>query len=182
MLEDHWLKIQMHKGSSKALSRVYDKYGDYLLTLAVSLVHNLAIGEDLLHELFLTLAQNPQRYKVRGNLKAYLATAIANRAREYARNNRKRSELQWLPQADTIASDDRPPYERAACNEQTALLADALELLPYEQREVVLLRIQAQMKFRDIARVQGAGNDTVRARYRYGITKLRTIMNGEAKK
>jgi RNA polymerase sigma-70 factor (ECF subfamily) len=56
---------------------------------------------------------------------------------------------------------------------------DVMNELPYEQREVVILRVQGQMKFSTIAAMQQTSVKTVLSRYRYGITKLRSLLNGE---
>ena len=49
--------------------------------------------------------------------------------------------------------------------------------LPYAQREVVILHVQGGMKFRAIAKSQDVSINTVQSRYRYGMDKLRSIMN-----
>jgi len=51
--------------------------------------------------------------------------------------------------------------------------------LPDEQREVVILRLTAGMKFQDIAKLQQVSTNTVQGRYRYGLSRLRTLLNGE---
>jgi RNA polymerase sigma-70 factor, ECF subfamily len=51
--------------------------------------------------------------------------------------------------------------------------------IPYEQREVVNLYMQGDLTFRQIARMQNASINTVQGRYRYGIAKLRSLLNGE---
>jgi len=51
--------------------------------------------------------------------------------------------------------------------------------LPYEQREVITLRIEANMTFRRIAALQRTSISTVNGRYRYGIEKLRSLLNSE---
>ena len=54
--------------------------------------------------------------------------------------------------------------------------------LPYEQREVVILHLRAGMKFRQIAKLQDISINTIKGRYRYGLDKLRSILNGEVEK
>ena len=54
--------------------------------------------------------------------------------------------------------------------------------LPYQQREVVILHLRAGMKFKPIASIQGVSVNTVRGRYRYGLDKLRSLLDGELKK
>ena len=66
-------------------------------------------------------------------------------------------------------------------DEQATLLNNAVAELPDEQREVILLRLKADMKFREIAKLQETSTNTVLSRYRYGLEKLRSTLNGEVK-
>jgi RNA polymerase sigma-70 factor (ECF subfamily) len=63
--------------------------------------------------------------------------------------------------------------------EERRLLTQALGDLPYEQREVVLLHHQGGLKFIEIAKSQEVSINTVLGRYRYGLEKLKTSMNGQ---
>ena len=53
--------------------------------------------------------------------------------------------------------------------------------LPYEQREVIILHLMSDMRFRAIAETQSISISTVQSRYRYGLDKLRTLLNSEVK-
>ena len=63
---------------------------------------------------------------------------------------------------------------------QLQRLAFAMSRIPYEQREVIVLHLNGEMTFRRIAEVQGASINTVQGRYRYGLDKLRLILDEEA--
>ena len=65
------------------------------------------------------------------------------------------------------------------CNEQLQRLAAALERLPYEQRETLMLQAYGGLTLRAIAKMSGLSANTVMSRYRYGIDKLRSLLNGE---
>jgi len=67
-------------------------------------------------------------------------------------------------------------------SEESKLLTDALAEIPFEQREVIILRLQGGLKFREIAATQGVSVSTVQGRYHYGLDKLRVVLNGEVKK
>ena len=56
---------------------------------------------------------------------------------------------------------------------------EAMAKLPYEQKEVVILRIQGEVKFKEIAKLQDVSIKTIQSRYRYGLEKIRTILNSE---
>jgi len=74
------------------------------------------------------------------------------------------------------------PLGRMIHDEELGRLADALATLPYEQREVIVLHLNGDLTFREIAVVQGMSINTVRSRYRYGIDSLRSMLNGEVEK
>jgi RNA polymerase sigma-70 factor (ECF subfamily) len=54
--------------------------------------------------------------------------------------------------------------------------------VPYEQREVVILHLQGGRTFRQIAESQDMPVSTIQSRYRYGLEKLRSLLNGEVEK
>ena len=63
--------------------------------------------------------------------------------------------------------------------EQWQLLMRAMDELSYQQREAVLLRLKNDMKFREIAKVQNVSVHTAMARYKSGLNRLKSNLNGE---
>jgi len=180
MPEDKLLVEQLRHGSSDALHRIYETYKNELLALGVALSHDRTTAEDVVHDVFVSLAEISHRLRLRGSLKNYLAACVANRCRSLARTKQvRKSEFNDRTEP---ASDGESPAVSAISAEQSALIIEAMERLPYEQQEVIILHLQAGMKFRQIARQQDLSINTVQARYRYGLAKLRSMLNSEAKK
>ncbi len=173
MWEDELLKRKLRRGSIEALSRVYEKYLDSMLTLAMGLLHDAGEAQDVVHDVFVSFVRCADHFKVRGSLRAYLATGVVNRVRDRMRKDRRRAE-----RLDTRPAPDRPE-ELLIGTEEAQRLSRAMAELPPEQREVIVLRIKGNMKFREIAKLQGVPLQTVQARYRYGLNKLRTTLDGE---
>ena len=180
MLEDERLISELHRGNKQALRQIYLKYKDNLLTIAASLLHDAHAAEDVLHDVFVSFAAGAGKIKLRVNLRNYLVASVANRVRDLYR--KKKHPTVGLDNAGQISSDSSNPVQSAIFGEQYRLLTDALFQLPFEQRETIVLHIKGGMKFREIARMQGISTSTVQGRYRYGISKLRTVLNGERKK
>ena len=176
MIEDEMLKWKFKSGSKDALQRIYEKYRDYLLTLAMVLVNDAGLAEDIVQDVFVTFAQSSGTFKLRGSLKSYLATCALNRCRDQIRA-RKRQPLS-LGEDAPIQSDFNPPDRRMISDEQSRQVADAMAQLPCEQREVIALHLNAAMKLRHIARLQNVSVSTIKGRYRYGLQKLRSALNG----
>jgi hypothetical protein len=92
------------------------------------------------------LAQRAVGFGLRGSLKAYLATCVANRARDRVRSERARQRLADGCTTMPLGSDeaDRSLVYRERCER----LGRALAELPYEQREVVVLKVKDGMKLK----------------------------------
>ena len=177
MLEDKLLVWKFKRGSSEALERIYDKYETYLITVATALLNNRHSAEDVLHDFFVSFVKSAENIKMNGNLKAYLATCVANLARNKIK--RRRLEPMGLDDNNPIESADLEPDLLAIQEEETALLNRAMSQLPYEQREVIILHLQGSMKFTQIAKLRSTSVNTIRSRYRYGLEKLRSLLNSE---
>jgi len=174
---DRLLVTRCKQGSRDALLRIYEKYRDSLLILAIALSHDVNVAEDAVHDVFVAFAENFANFELTGSLKAYLAKCVANRVRDLMR--KKQSQPLGPEQACSAPLELSEPSRLIVCNEELRLLSSALAQLPYEQREVVVLHIHGQMRFRIIAKSLGISVNTVKGRYRYGIRKLRSILNGE---
>ncbi|MBN2182351.1 MAG: sigma-70 family RNA polymerase sigma factor [Sedimentisphaerales bacterium] len=180
MLEDEHLILELRRGDKRALRQIYLKYKDYLLTIAASLLHDYCAAEDVLHDVFVSFAAGAGNIELRVSLRNYLVAGIANRVRDIYR--KKKHPTVALDKDCRVSSDSGDPVKSAIFGEEFHLLADELSRLPFEQRETIILHIKGGMTFRDIARMRGVSTSTVQGRYRYGIDKLRTALNGERKK
>ena len=177
MIEDEMLKFAFKRGSKDALQRIYEKYRDYLLTLAMALVNDPSLAEDIVQDVFVIFAQSSGTFKLRGSLKSYLATCALNRCRDQIRA-RKRQPFS-LDEGTPMRPDFDPPDKRMVSDEKSRQVVDAMARLPYEQREVIALHLNAAMKLRHIAGLQNVSVSTVKGRYRYGLQKLRLALNGK---
>jgi len=181
-MTDRLLVIRCRQGNRDALRRIYEKYRDSLLILAIALSHDVSLAEDAVHDVFVAFAQNIASFKLTGSLKAYLAKCVANRVRDLMRAGHNRAKALNSEQACSAGMDSNEPSQLIVCNEQLRLLSSALAELPDEQREVIVLHIHGRMRFRIIAKSLGISVNTVKGRYRYGIRKLRSILNSEMEK
>jgi RNA polymerase sigma factor (sigma-70 family) len=91
MLEDEWLKWKFRRGSREALARIYEKYLDSLLTLAMGLLNNASEAQDVVHDVFVSFAQSAPDFGLRGSLSGYLATSVVNRVRDHKRRLRRQA-------------------------------------------------------------------------------------------
>ncbi len=179
MFDDQLLKWKFKRGSDEALTLIYEKYLDSMLTLALGLLHDTAAAEDVVQDVFVAFAQSRGSFQIWGSLSGYLATSVVNRARDYRRQRHRHA---GRDAGLRISMEPPGPEQAVILTEQAKLLADAVAELPQEQREVVLLRLKTEMKFRDIAKLEQTSVNTVLSRYRYGLERLRSMLDGEVEK
>jgi RNA polymerase sigma-70 factor (ECF subfamily) len=172
MLEDRRLLKALQRGENAAWRQIYLKYKDDLLTIARSLVIDINIAEDCLQETFVLLVSDG--CKVHSNLKGYLLSCVVNRARDHLRRRDAQSNCQVNMPAQWFDLTD--PAKVLADDDRKRAVTRALEKLPLEQREVIVLHLQGNMKFRQIATMLDLSINTVQSRYRYGIEKLRQLL------
>ncbi len=178
MLEDRWLVSRLRRGNAEALCRIYEKYRDDLLRLAVSLANDTTAAEDIVHDVFVSFIRGAGQFRLSGSLRGYLATCVANRARNLNRAMRTRQAGPLTEAAHKLLDAERPD-QWIVCSEELGQIAGALALLSPEQREAITLHLQGGLKFREIAEFQRVPLKTALSRYYGGLEKLRSWLNGE---
>ena len=181
MLKDRLLIRKCKQGSKDAFCRIYEKYESYLLTLAVNILGETNAAEDAVQDVFISFVKSVGNFHLRGSLKAYLAKCVVNKCRDRIRKVQRHKESP-LDIAEQTASNTDEPVQLVIRTEELQHLSCALMELSYEQRETIMLRMHGGMKFKKIAELQEVSIKTAQSRYRYGIDKLRSILNGQVQK
>jgi RNA polymerase sigma-70 factor (ECF subfamily) len=142
--------------------RLYEQHGRILLAYACVFVADRSVAEDVLHQVFVKLLRGNAR--IPDNPVAYLCRAVRNTAlnlrRDHAREVSLGPEAAWL---------ESPP----GLQEVGMALEAALQTLPEEQREIIVLRIWGGMSFDEASTALDISPNTAASRYRYGLAKLR---------
>jgi RNA polymerase sigma-70 factor (ECF subfamily) len=177
MLREMQLVWRFNRGHTDALREIYDQHKHELVTLATALLVDKSEAEDVVHDVFAGFIQSRGRFRLTGSLKGFLATCVANRARN--RNKSMRKHAPDAAAAEPATPEKERPDLAAMFGEELMCVGGALAELPYEQREAVVLRLCRGMRFGAIARMQGVSTNTVQGRYRYGLDKLKTLLDGQ---
>jgi RNA polymerase sigma factor (sigma-70 family) len=82
-------------------------------------------------------------------------------------------------QSGQMKTTQRNPVQLLIHDEELERASFAIAELPFEQREVVVLHLQGNMRFRQIAKMRNVSIKTIQSRYRYGLNKLRSLLNGD---
>jgi RNA polymerase sigma-70 factor (ECF subfamily) len=178
MIEDRLLIWKFNRGKKDILERIYSKYKDDLMTLSTALLYDKSSAEDVIHDVFVKFIHSCGKMRLNQSLKGYLITCVVNTARNKNKTSQRRDGTS-LDNIAQISSGYQKPDTSLMHSENAQKLSQALVKLPYEQREVLLLHLFSSLKFKAIAEMQKESISTIQGRYRYGLNKLRSLLNGE---
>lgn len=158
--------MQALRTHSVEVERLYREHGAALLVFAMSISRDRGRAQDALHQVFLRILENKKLEEVE-DLRAYLfacvRNAILNDRKVNQRSAALNEESHWFypPQRDYTAELN---------------LRRALDALPDDQREVLVLHVWGELTFLQTAEVLGVSSNTAASRYRYALTNLRESM------
>lgn len=171
---DQELLARFESGDAAAFEALYARHRRGLYGFALGVGGDAGSAADAVQDVWLALIQNAARFARAGNVRAYLYKAVRNRVIEYARKRGREAKAVGV----LVKSGAR---SEAGAVQDAQELDKALQALPAEQREVVLLRIYEDMQFAEIAQVTGENIKTVESRHRLALEKLRRWLAGDAK-
>lgn len=166
-------------GDKNAFERVYLENKDELLTVAFWVIGDRQAAEDVTHDVFLSFVKRSAKLPRQSRIRAYLVTSCANKAKDFLRRKRPvRFDDTSVEYTDQTSSE---PFDSVVGEEQLAQLSKFISKLPLEQREVLAMRLQGDMVFREIANSISCSINTVQSRYRYAIETLRQMFHDSEK-
>jgi RNA polymerase sigma-70 factor (ECF subfamily) len=198
-VEPEQMLQEARAGNSATLGRLLELYRRYLTLLARVQIGQRLQGkvdaEDLVQETFLEAHRNFARFRgvsepelVRW-LRQILAANLADLLRRYlgaqGRDVRLEREIEDAFDRSSVLLDrglvaqQSSPSHQAARREQAVLLADALEQLPADYREVLVLRHLEGLTFPEVAGRMGRSLDSVEKLWMRGLARLRQVLGGE---
>lgn len=172
MESDEALYRRIRAGNEIALEELIARYHEPLFKFLYRMTDERALTEDLLQETFTRLVTH--RGRAPDRFRAWLYTVAANLARDHFRSARYRHTatdgLDDL-QASSVAED---AFLRSAQREH---VAQALQQLSPEQREVVILRFYHDLRLEEIAQISDAPIGTVKSRLFYALKRLKVLLS-----
>jgi RNA polymerase sigma-70 factor (ECF subfamily) len=170
------LAARIRSGDSRAFEELFRREYAALCRFAERYVRDVSASEDLVQDLFTTIWANRARLDVRGSLRAYLFTAVRNRAlnvRKHTLVEREWARDESSPEVRVLHRTPRRPDDILDEAERDARLRGAMANLPERCRLVMQLRWQEQLGHADIASIMGISIKGVEIQLTRGLRTLR---------
>lgn len=177
--QDRDLVARVRAGDEQALETIFRGYYSTMCDFALRYVREPALAEELVQDLFADVWARRAQWQLTGSLRAYLYSAVRNRAlnlrrRQAMENDWERDEIaggstsfQQMPERSDLA------LER---EELSAQVSAAVESLPERCRLVMHLRWREQLRHAEIAEIMGISVKGVEIQLARGLRALRVLL------
>ena len=192
------LLLQAKAGDESALGRLLESYSNYLILLARVQIGRRIQGKvdagDVVQETFLEIHRQFPRFRgtteaeftawlrriLAGQLALTLRRYLGTKGRDVNLERELGAQLDQSSQAmdGGFVAPTSTPSQHVSRREQAVLLADALDRLPPDYREVIILRHLEAMPFADVAARMGRSEDSVQKLWVRALANLRRSMDG----
>ena len=180
-LTDQQLVHLYVEGNTEALSTLVSRYKDKIYTSIYLLVKDKYLAEDLFQDVFIRIIDtlNGGRYTEEGKFLPWALRIAHNMCVDHFRKVKRSPSIK--------TSDDRDIFEvlnfseagvdqRMMAEQSHDKVRKMIDLLPEDQREVIIMRHYADLSFKEISELTKCSINTALGRMRYGLINLRKMM------
>jgi RNA polymerase sigma-70 factor, ECF subfamily len=176
---DQALVAEMAGGDAAALRSLYLRYEVPTFNLILRLAGNREMAEELMQETFTRVWTMARTFRPElGSFKGWLYTIALNLTRSELARKRYGVRHVETDAASELPSTAEGPDALLVRSEEARRVADALARLSPLLREIVVLKVYQQLKFREIAEITGTPEGTLKARFHRAVAELRGHLGG----
>ncbi len=174
---DHLVMLAVRDGDVERIGVLFDRHHRMLFNFFLRLTANRGLSEDLVQEVFFRMLKYRQTFQAGTSFTAWMYQVARNAHLDQARKRRLEIVPDEEPSWDDMASTDADPHERLAHAQDIKLLRRALDRLPIEKREVLVLSRFQNLKYSEIADILGCEVGAVKVRVFRAVRELGQIFS-----
>jgi RNA polymerase sigma-70 factor (ECF subfamily) len=178
-VSDDQLMAAFCRGDEAAFELLYGRHAQAVLAFLRRMVRQPDLAEDVLQMTFLSVVRARGRYRPGTNVRGWIYTIAANAARDALRRARVRREE---PSADAAVAAPLVDHGAEVTFGDPAVrarLEEAIDALPPDQKEAVILHKVEGLSFQEIADILQISAGAAKVRAHRGYEKLRVMLKKE---
>lgn len=161
-------------GDVRAFEQLYGRHKAPLYRFVLRQLRDPALTDEIVQDVWQRVITARDGWRPDAMFSTWLYRIAHNRLADHWRAARHRPAAPVDAEARIEAVADPGTPERTLSDfEERRRLRMALDELPDEQREVLLLRLEQELTLEQIGEITGTGRETVKSRLRYAMDKLR---------
>lgn len=165
----------LQAGKIDAFDALFAKHSKRLYVYVLTMIRDRAMAEEIVQDCFLELIRHANTIKPSMGVGAWLTRVARNRVVDVIRQREYEASrivsMEVYPDTVNLAGAVTPRDE-AIAHEKEQMVLKALNILPYAEREVIVMRYYSGLKFQEIARVLRRPLGTILWQARKALEKL----------
>jgi RNA polymerase sigma-70 factor (ECF subfamily) len=162
-------------GSIEAFEVLYERYRGPLYRYILRLAGDPATANDLYQGCWEKIIKSRSRYQSTAPFRAWLYRIAHNHVMDHFRRKNPHSDIQ----PDELTVDLAGPDEQFSHETRKQDLWSAINSLPPEQKDTLILKLESGLNLRTIAEVTGVNPETAKSRLRYAVKRLKQILGDQ---
>jgi RNA polymerase sigma factor (sigma-70 family) len=171
MPDDEQLMVQVREGRTEMLAILFERHHVRLFNFFLRLTAERSMSEDLVQEVFLRILKYRHTYRGDSKFTTWMYQIGRNAHIDILRSRRPEIPIDELWEQE--ASPQPQPAQKAESEQDADLLARALERLPLQKREVLLLARFQDLKYQEIAALLACSVESVKVQVHRSLKDLR---------
>lgn len=169
------------EGNIGAFETLVNRYKEKVFTSILFFVKDSYLAEDLFQDVFIKIIDTlrNKRYSEEGKFLPWALRIAHNLCVDYFRKIKRTPAIRTSDDKDifeVLQLTEEGPDSKLVRGQSHERVRRMLDLLPEEQREIIILRHYANMSFKEIAQITNCSINTALGRMRYGLINLRKMM------
>ena len=176
---DEQLMADYQSGNQEAIKVIFERYKSRVLNFCLRMLQNRAEAEDATGDVFLALFSGKYSYDPKAKFSTWLFTVARNNCIDRIRKHKKTVSMWFSPkntsgEEERQVSDTNPSSpDQLIKNETAECVKNAINKLPFEQREAIILREYHDFNYKHIAEILGCSLEKVKILIFRGREQLR---------
>jgi len=180
-LTDEQAIQQFLKGETQAFEVLIEKHKSKIFTSIYLLVKDKYLAEDIFQDLFIKIIETLRagNYKEENKFLQWAMRIAHNLCIDHFRKAKAGPVIRTSEESDifdVLDFKEMNAEQRMMKSQSESIVMKMVDMLPEEQREVIVLRHFADMKFKEIADILHCSVNTALGRMRYGLLNMRRII------
>jgi RNA polymerase sigma factor (sigma-70 family) len=184
-LNDQQLIEQYLQGKEKAFEVLLNRHKDRVYTSIYMFVKDDEMAEDLFQEVFIKIIDTFRKgkYNHEGKFIQWALRISYNLCVDHFRKSKRTTKVTSSDTFDILTTIDSKEDNMEILmikDQMHTKLRSIIDMLPDEQKEVIMLRHYADMSFKEISQVTRVSINTALGRMRYAVINIRKMMGQDA--
>lgn len=177
---DENLIKEILKGNESAMEILVKRYYDLVHSYIYRTTNDYNIAYDITQDVFIKMMKSIDKYNLEdGKFKNWLLKIAVNTTKDYFKSKTYKQRIENYDIENHEIEDKSNVIDIISKKEESIKIKEAVEKLPNLQREAIFLKYYNDLKIKEISKITGDNENTIKSRLFNGVKNLKKLLGGD---